>query len=136
MPPNSTPARRSPCETCPLRGTDTFRTFDAKELELISGFNTGELVAGAGSTILAEGSHNSHLHTVLSGRGFRFKILENGCRQILNFALPGDPIGLQGSLLGEMQHSVEALGDTLLCVFERTRLPELYPAAALSSAGS
>jgi CRP-like cAMP-binding protein len=40
--------------------------------------------------------------------------------------MPGDLIGLQGTLLGEMQHSVEALGDMLLCVFERSRLHELY----------
>ena len=40
--------------------------------------------------------------------------------------MPGDLIGLQGSLMGEMQHSVEALSPMLLCVFERDRLHELY----------
>jgi CRP-like cAMP-binding protein len=126
MPANPTPTRRYPCEKCPLQGLEAFREFTADELEFVSHFKTGELVAEAGTTIFAEGSHNSHLYTVLSGWGFRFKMLENGRRQILNFALAGDMIGLQGSLLGEMQHSVEALSDMLLCVFERTRLPELY----------
>jgi CRP-like cAMP-binding protein len=123
---NATPARRYPCEKCPLRGLEGFRDFDADELEFVSSFKTGELVAESGTTIFAEGSHTSHLYTVLSGWGFRFKTLENGRRQILNFLLPGDFIGLQGTLLGEMHHSVEALSDMLLCVFERTRLPELY----------
>lgn len=126
MPANATPARRYPCEKCPLRSVETFRDFEADELEFVSNFKTGELIAEAGTTIFAEGSHNSHLYTVLVGWGFRFKTLENGRRQILNFVLPGDLIGLQGTLLGEMQHSVEALSDMLLCVFERARLPELY----------
>lgn len=126
MPAKATPARRIPCQKCPLATLAGFRRFEADELDFVSDFKAGELSAEAGTTIFAEGSHNSHLYTVLSGWGFRFKLLENGRRQILNFVLPGDLIGLQGSLLGEMQHSVEALSDMLLCMFERTRLAELY----------
>src|SRR5262245_19444777 len=79
-----------------------------------------------GATVLAEGSVSKHLFTVLSGWGFRYKLLPDGRRQILNYAMPGDMIGLQGSLMGEMQHSIEALSPMLLCVFERARLQELY----------
>ena len=46
--------------------------------------------------------------------------------QILNFVLPGDLVGLQGTLLAEMQHSVEALSDMMLCVFERNSLYLLF----------
>jgi CRP-like cAMP-binding protein len=63
---------------------------------------------------------------VLSGWGFRYKLLPDGRRQILNYAMPGDLIGLQGSLMEEMSHSVEALSPMLLCVFERDQLYELY----------
>lgn len=126
MPANPTPTRRYPCEKCPLRTLASFRDFEPSELQFVSGFKTGELVAEAGTTLFAEGANNSHLYTVLSGWGFRYKTLEGGQRQILNFALAGDLLGLQGSLLGEMQHAVEALSDMLLCVFERARLYELY----------
>ena len=44
----------------------------------------------------------------------------------MNFVFPGDLIGLQGTLMDEMQHSVETLSPVLLCVFERSRLDELY----------
>lgn len=129
MPAIATPARRYPCENCPLQELGSFRQFGPDELRFVSGFKTGELVAEAGTTLFAEGSHNSHLYTVLSGWGFRYKTLEDGQRQILNFVLAGDLIGLQGSLMGEMQHAIEALSDMLLCVFERTRLYELYEAS-------
>lgn len=118
--------RQYPCEQCPLRKLEIFRPFDKQELEFVSRFKTGELVAEAGTTIFAEGSHSAHLYTVLSGWGFRYKLLEDGRRQILNVVLPGDFIGLQGAILDEMQHSVEALTDMFLCVFERERLWELY----------
>jgi CRP-like cAMP-binding protein len=118
--------RQYSCAQCPLRCLDTFRTFTPKELAFIDGFKRGELVAEPGSAVLTEGSNSAHLYTVLSGWGFRYKLLEDGRRQILNLVMPGDFIGLQGSVLKEMQHSVEALSAMLLCVFERDRLWDLY----------
>ncbi|TIR55504.1 MAG: Crp/Fnr family transcriptional regulator, partial [Mesorhizobium sp.] len=85
-----------------------------------------ELAVDKGATVLVEGSHSAHLYTILSGWAFRYKLLPDGRRQILNYSMPGDLIGLQGSLMGEMQHSVEALSPMLLCVFERDQLHELY----------
>jgi CRP-like cAMP-binding protein len=40
--------------------------------------------------------------------------------------MPSDFIGLQGSVNDEMQHSVEALTDMMLCVFPREKLWSLY----------
>ncbi|MBZ9852085.1 Crp/Fnr family transcriptional regulator [Mesorhizobium sp. CA14] len=119
-------SRQYPCEECPLRSLPAFRPFDKQELSFVSTFKRGELAVDKGATVLVEGSHSAHLYTVLSGWAFRYKLLPDGRRQILNFSMPGDLIGLQGSLMGEMQHSVEALSTMLLCVFEREQLQELY----------
>ncbi len=118
--------RRVPCEQCPLRALPQFRSFSAEELKFVSNFKRGELVAEPGAMILSEGSHSAQLFTVLSGWAFRFKTLEDGRRQILNFCLPGDLVGLQGSIIGVMDHSVEALTPTVLCVFQRDQLGELF----------
>ncbi len=103
-----------------------FRDFGAEELKFVSSFKRGELVADAGTMILAEGAHSAQLFTLLSGWAFRFKTLEDGRRQILNYCLPGDLVGLQGSVIGMMEHSVEALTPTVLCVFQRDQLGELF----------
>lgn len=103
-----------------------FRAFESQELRFVSSFKTGELVAETGTTIMSEGSHTAHLYTLLSGWAFRYKMLPDGRRQILNYMLPGDLLGLQGSVIGEMQHSVEALSPLVLCVFQRNRLDELF----------
>lgn len=120
------PSKRTKCSECPIRKLEHFREFSETELKFVSDFKTGELDVKAGATILDEGAQSAHLFTLLSGWAFRYKTLEDGRRQILNFVLPGDLVGLQGSLIGEMQHSVEALSPTKLCVFQRNRLPEVF----------
>jgi CRP-like cAMP-binding protein len=52
--------------------------------------------------------------------------LHDGRRQILNYVVDGDFIGLQGSLMNEMQHSIEALTTMVLCVFQREGLWRLF----------
>jgi CRP-like cAMP-binding protein len=104
----------------------SFRAFEAQELRFVSTFKTGELVAEAGTTIMSEGSHSAHLYTLLSGWAFRYKTLPDGRRQILNYMLPGDLLGLQGSIIGDSQHSIEALSPLVLCVFQRDRLDDLF----------
>jgi CRP-like cAMP-binding protein len=118
--------RRYPCEICPLRPLPAFRPFEPEELAFVSTFKRGEVEVERGETVLSEGSLNPHLYTVLFGVGFRYKLLKDGRRQILNYVFPGDLVGLQASLMGEIAHSVEALSAMLLCTFERSRLPDLY----------
>ena len=118
--------RKVPCEKCPLRQFECLREFNAKELEFVSNFKSGELNVEAGTSILLQSTNSAHLYTVLSGWAFRYKTLPDGRRQILNYAMPSDLIGLQGSVNDEMQHSVEALTDVMLCVFPREKLWDLY----------
>lgn len=118
--------RRVPCERCPLRQRPVLREFSPDELAFVSGFKSGELNVEAGTNILLQGTNSAHLYTVLAGWAFRYKMLPDGRRQILNFALPSDFLGLQGAVADEMQHSVEALTDMTLCIFPRERLWELY----------
>lgn len=119
-------AIRVSCYECPLRRMKQFRPFTEEELEFVANFKRGELQAEPGTTVLVEGGRSAHLYTVLGGWGFRYKILEDGRRQILNYVVPGDMIGLQGAVMAEMQHSVEALTPMTLCVFERSRLFSLF----------
>lgn len=124
--PLNTSAHRIPCEKCPLRALPSFRAFTPEELRFISSFKRGELSAEPGTMVLSEGMHSAQLFTLLSGWAFRHKTLDDGRRQILNYLLPGDLVGLQGSVTGEMQHSVEALTPVVLCVFQRDQLHEMF----------
>lgn len=116
----------TPCEQCPLRRVPCLRPFTPEELEFVKRFKVDELRVEPGASFLREGSRSEHLYTVLEGWAFRYKMLDDGRRQILNFALPADMVGLQGAVMDEMEHSVEALTPLTLCILPRHRLYELY----------
>ncbi len=116
----------TPCEQCPLRKRPTLREFTPDELAFVKQFKMDELHVEPGASFLREGATADHLYTVLSGWAFRYKMLDDGRRQILNYALPADMVGLQGALMREMEHSVEALTPLTLCVFPRAKLWDLY----------
>lgn len=117
---------QTPCKDCPLRKCEFFIAFTPEELSFMQSFKTGELEVTRGTTILMEGSNSPQLYTVLSGLGTRYKTLENGRRQVINFLFPGDFIGLQAGVMGEMQHSVEASTNMILCAFRREDLWNLF----------
>jgi CRP-like cAMP-binding protein len=116
----------TPCNQCPLRKRPSLREFSPEELAFVKTFKTDELRVDAGASFLREGTRSEYLYSVLSGWAFRYKMLDDGRRQILNYALPADMLGLQGALMNEMEHSVEALTPLVLCVFPRAKLWDLY----------
>ncbi len=114
------------CKSCPLRKRPLFTPMNDGEITFMQSFKTGELNVDPGTTILLEGSNSPQLFTVLSGMGKRYKTLENGKQQVINFLFPGDFTGLQAGLMGEMQHSVEATTQMSLCIFRREDLWNLF----------
>lgn len=115
-----------PCDKCPLRKQPLFVPFTDAEVAFMLTFKTGELTVDAGTTVLMEGANSPLLFTVFSGMGTRYTTLENGRRQVISFLFPGDFIGLQGPLMGEMKHSVEASTPMVLCSFRRNDLWNLF----------
>jgi CRP-like cAMP-binding protein len=82
---------------------------------------SGELTVEPGAPIILEKHDSPHLFTLLSGWAFRYKTLSDGRRQIVNFVLPGDFVGLQATMDDAMSHGVEALTDAVLCLFPRNK---------------
>jgi CRP-like cAMP-binding protein len=114
------------CKDCPLRRLELFRDFSPDELRFMQRFKTGEMQVEAGTTVLLEGAKAPQLYTVLRGMGVRSKALSSGRRQVLNFALPGDFLGLQAAMMAEMTYSVEAVTPMRLCAFRRSDIWDLY----------
>lgn len=118
----------TPCDKCPLRRCEYFLPMTDDELAFMLRFKSGELTVDAGTTVLMEGSNSPQVFTVLSGMGKRYKTLEDGSRQVINFLFPGDFVGLQAGIMGEMKHSVEASSPMVLCVFNRSDLWSMFKA--------
>tara|TARA_R110002049_G_scaffold210910_1_gene381950 strand:- start:490 stop:1224 length:735 start_codon:yes stop_codon:yes gene_type:complete len=114
------------CINCPLRSSGAFSDNSEAEIDFIQQFKERQNKVAAGGSILREGRVGRELYTLLSGWAFRYRTLSDGRRQIFNFLLPGDFIGLQDQLGQASPHGVEALTDTDLCVFPIKRLWDLY----------
>ncbi len=115
----------TPCLRCPLRRTGAFAGITAEQLAFIQGFKTREVVGATGDLLMREGETTGELYTLLSGWAFRFRMLRDGSRQILNFLLPGDFIGLQEQLGVGSPHGVELLTPARICCFPADQLWEL-----------
>ena len=117
------------CQACPLRALPLFIDHDSTEVALIESMKREQIVVLADRSIIHEGQTNAPLYTLLSGWAFRFKTLSDGRRQILNFLLAGDFIGVQQKMGDASAHGVQALSDAVLCVFQRDVLWELHRSA-------
>lgn len=64
--------------------------------------------------LVLEGYEFSKLYFIKEGFAARYKLLRNGKRQIVNFVLPGDVVGMPGSFLDRAANSVIAVSDMTL----------------------
>ena len=116
----------TPCPKCPLRALPAFLANTADEVRTIESLRDSQTVLRAGATIIREGQRDSRLATLYSGWAFRYMTLRDGRRQILNFLLPGDFLGLQQKMADQSPHGVEAITDVMLCTFPRDAAWELH----------
>lgn len=118
-----------PCDNCPLRANLAFRQQNDETIRHIGQSKQRSRVVVAGEVVIAEYEVNASFFTLYQGWAFRYKSLPDDRRQILNFLLPGDLIGLQQELSGQAAHGVETLTDVVLCEFEKKSLWSLYQAS-------
>jgi CRP-like cAMP-binding protein len=116
----------SACYDCALRACGLFKPVTPEELDTIFSMLEGQIVRRAGEEIVRAGDESSALYTLYSGWAFRFKMLPDGRRQILNFLLPGDLLGLQAAMFDAALHGIEALTDVELCVLPRRKVWDLF----------
>lgn len=114
------------CLNCPLRALPVFAPMDEREVAFMRDFKSGERHVSRGDVVVREGEHASHMYTVIEGMGLRSKTLPEGERQVINVLLPGDFVGMQSGVMGEMKHSVEAITDMRLCAFPREKFFGMY----------
>src|SRR6202166_3566890 len=114
------------CYECALRACGLFKPITPEELSAVNDIKREHLAPPAGTEIIRAGDDCAELYTLYSGWAFRFKVLPDGRRQILNFLLPGDLLGLQAAMFDAALHGIEALTDVQLCVLPRRKVWALF----------
>jgi len=78
--------------------------------------------AAPGELIVMEDQDMNRTWVPLEGWAFRYKSFADGRRQVLNYMLPGDVIGLYSVMLKRSDYGVEAITPMTLAVFPCTEL--------------
>lgn len=79
----------------------------------------------AGQDIIREGDRPTFVNLILEGWACRYKLLEDGRRQIIAFFLPGDLCDYNIFILRQMDHSIGALTPLTYARLPRATIDEL-----------
>jgi CRP-like cAMP-binding protein len=109
-----------------VRRLNAFRPLSAAaSLALEKAVRERILRAGAGQDLASEGERPDRVRVLLSGWLSRYKTLEDGRRQIVNFILPGEFCDSYTYLLSRMDHSIGTLTPVVYSEIERDRFEDL-----------
>ncbi|WP_454630108.1 helix-turn-helix domain-containing protein [Bradyrhizobium cenepequi] len=104
------------CSDCAVRGFAVCSALDKAELrELVT--LSRHIHCDPGATVFAQATMATSFFSVLEGVLRLYKLLPDGRRQIIGFALPGDFVGLAGS--PQYEFSADAIGAVVFCQFSR-----------------
>ena len=102
------------CDDCAVRGAAVCSSLDAAELREFE--HLGRRVRfDSGETVFSEEDITTSFYNVLEGVMRLYKLLPDGRRQIVGFALPGDFLGM--NLSGRNNFSADAIGAVTVCQF-------------------
>lgn len=116
------------CFACPLRPIEGLCPPNDEQTRTIQAMKRGERALPRGALLYSQGARTGELYTVLQGVLIRYRTIDDGRRQIVNFLFPGTLVGLQGAFDDPCAHSVEALVAARVCVFDRADLARLIAA--------
>jgi CRP-like cAMP-binding protein len=91
------------------RKLGTYVALTDVELNLLDRLHQRRRTLDAGQDIIHQGEPAQSAYILASGWACSYKLLPNGTRQIVDFQIPGDFIGLRSILLRTADHNVEAI---------------------------
>ena len=118
--------KQTACSDCSIRRLALFHGVPENELSWTQKYRSCQYKLAARKEVYRETHHSDFMFTIYHGWIAIYKTLENGKRQILKIALPGDIIGYQANMEAAMTYSAISLTDTILCAFSRSDMPELF----------
>jgi CRP-like cAMP-binding protein len=80
--------------------------------------------------LIEEGDRPEFVHIVLEGFACRYKLLEDGGRQIMAWLVPGDFCDLHIAILGEMDHNIGTLSSSKIALIRPDSVVELTHTSA------
>ena len=116
--------KQTACYQCPIRNLALFEAVDKELLDWTQKFRSQQYILDARRLLYREDDTVSESYTLFTGWIMLFKMLPDGKRQVLRFALPGDFLGSRGGV--PVNHSALAITECVLCGFPQDKLNQLF----------
>ena len=109
------------CGHCGARDQSVCRNVGRKDLLRLFPCGVRTQDRPAGTTLFHQGEPFDFVLILRSGWVVTYKVFEDGQRQIIRFALPGDLIGFEGDAVSGMAYGAEAITNVTVCGVKRSR---------------
>ena len=76
--------------------------------------------------LIREGDRPGPMFVMLDGWACRYKVLPNGCRQVMAFMMPGDACDLHVNVLAHMDHSIQTITPALVATIPREAMEAMF----------
>lgn len=100
----------------------TYTDLSEGELSVLAAFHRHQRRFAMGTDLVHEGQNQPPAYILSKGWVCSYKVLRNGGRQIVDFQIPGDFLGLRSVLLRSANHCIEAVTDINASVFRAVDL--------------
>jgi CRP-like cAMP-binding protein len=109
--------------------TRKFRMFSAlseREVRWLDAATAEMKSVEPGQELIRPESVGNQIFVLQAGWAYRYKALPDGRRQVLNFVLPGDFMGLRAHFFGISDHSIVTLTDTAISALAASDIANLF----------
>ena len=108
------------------RKLGSFMPLTSHEIDCLVGLQSATIRIAPGQELVHEGQSGHKAYILQKGWACSYKLLADGGRQIINFPLPGDFLGLRSVLLRTSDHSFSGLTDIVVSSVEGARMMQVF----------
>ena len=115
---------------CLIRKLEHFLPLSGEERRALDAACQDVITARAGEDLIREGDRPGHVHLLIEGWAYRYKLLPDGGRQIIAYLIPGDLCDIHIFILKRMDHGIGLLSDARVALIPEQAMVALldtYP---------
>ena len=109
-----------------VRKLGAYVALSTAEISVLESLRKRRRTFVAGRDLVHQGQSDQAAYILMSGWACSYKILEDGQRQIIDFQIPGDFLGLRSVLLHMADHSIEPVTDIEVTEVMKSDLLEAF----------
>ena len=101
-----------------VRKLEAFCALSSAERQALERLCTEVVGVRAGEDLIQEDERPGHVHLLIEGWAYRYKLLPEGGRQILAYLIPGDLCDIHIFILRTMDHAIGLLSDARVALID------------------